>query len=71
MQTEFLGDTISSQVREQFAQLQELVEVLFFGQEAGCKYWEDTPGLLREKVGLSDRSDLRVYDLIGAAAEAI
>jgi len=63
MQTRLLNDAIIEQVREVFDQLQEPVEVLFFGQEAGCEYCEDTLQLVQEIVALSDKLGVRVYDL--------
>jgi len=63
MQTRLLNDAIIEQVREVFDQLQEPVEVLFFGQEAGCDYCEDTLQLVQEIVALSDKLGVRVYDL--------
>ena len=63
MQIRLLNDAIIEQVREVFDQLQEPVEVLFFGQEAGCEYCEDTLQLVQEIVALSDKLGVRVYDL--------
>jgi alkyl hydroperoxide reductase subunit AhpF len=63
MQTRLLNDTIVEQVREIFNQLQEPVQVLFFGQEVGCEYCEDALSLIQEVVALSDKLSLQVYDL--------
>jgi alkyl hydroperoxide reductase subunit AhpF len=63
MQTRLLNEAIIEQVREVFDQLREPVEVLFFGQEAGCEYCEDTLQLVQEIVALSDKLGVRVYDL--------
>jgi len=63
MQTRLLNDAIIEEVREVFDQLQEPVEVLFFGQEAGCEYCEDTLQLVQEIVALSDKLGMQVYDL--------
>jgi glutaredoxin-like protein len=70
MQTRLLNDAIIGQVQEMFDQLREPVEVLFFGQEAGCEYCEDTLQLLQEIVALSDKLGLQVYDLDRDAAIA-
>jgi alkyl hydroperoxide reductase subunit AhpF len=71
MQTRLLNDAIIEQVREVFDQLQEPVEVLFFGQEAGCEYCEDTLQLVQEIVALSDKLGVQVYDLDKDAAIAL
>ena len=63
METRLLNDTIAEQVREIFNQLQEPVQVLYFGQEAGCEYCEDALSLIQEVVALSDKLSLQVYDL--------
>jgi alkyl hydroperoxide reductase subunit AhpF len=63
MQTRLLNEAIIDQVREVFDQLKEPVEVLFFGQEAGCEYCEDTLQLVQEIVDLSDKLGVRVHDL--------
>jgi glutaredoxin-like protein len=63
MQTKLLNEAIIEQVREVFDQLKEPVEVLFFGQEAGCEYCEDTLQLIQEIAALSDKLGVRVYDL--------
>ena len=63
MELKLLNDEVAGQVREVFANLSEPVEVLFFGQKAGCDYCEDTLQLAEEVVGLSDKLTLSVYDL--------
>lgn len=70
MQNRLLNDTIADQVRGLFNQLQEPVEVLFFGQEAGCDYCQDTLQLAQELVSLSDKLSLTSYDLDRDAAIA-
>lgn len=70
MQNKLLNDTIADQVRDLFNQLQEPVEVLFFGQEAGCDYCPDTLQLVQELVSLSDKLSLSSYDLDQDAALA-
>lgn len=71
MTTKLLNDTVAEQVRELFDQLKEPVEVLFFGEEAGCEYCEDTLQLVQEVVSLSDMLSLQVYDLDKDAAVAV
>jgi len=63
MQPKLLNETIAEQVREVFTQLIEPVEVLFFGQEAGCEYCEDTLQLVQEIVALSDKLSVEIYDI--------
>ena len=63
MEAKLLNETIAGQVREIFDQLQEPVQVLYFGQEAGCEYCEDALNLIQEVVSLSDKLSLQVYDL--------
>jgi glutaredoxin-like protein len=63
MQPKLLNETIAEQVREVFSQLSEPVEILFFGQEAGCEYCEDTLQLVQEIVALSDKLGVQVYDM--------
>lgn len=63
MQPKLLNETIAEQVREVFSQLSEPAEILFFGQEAGCEYCEDTLQLVQEIVALSDKLGVQVYDM--------
>ncbi len=70
METKFLNNTLSEQVQELFAQLQEPVEVLFFGQGSECENCDDTLGVLQELVMLSDKLGLSIYDLENDAAVA-
>jgi glutaredoxin-like protein len=65
-----LNDEITRQIQEAFAQLQHPVEVLFFGQEAGCDYCTDTRTLLEEVVALSEKLSLHIYDIEADAAIA-
>jgi glutaredoxin-like protein len=67
-----LDENIKSQVREVFGELQNPVEILFFGREmpaAGrdeperCAYCTETKDLLEEVSALSDQLDLKVYDI--------
>jgi len=63
MATNLLNESIAQQVQEVFEQLQEPVQVLFFGKKDGCDYCEDTLQLIEEVVSLSDKLELSVYDL--------
>ncbi len=70
MQTKLLNDQIIGQIQEVFEQLQQPVEVLFFGRQTDCDYCQDTLQLLQEVIGLSDKLTLSVYDLDADAAIA-
>ena len=63
MTTKLLNEEVASQVREVFNQLQEPVEVLFFGAKEGCEYCDDTQQLVKEIVDLSDELGMEAYDL--------
>ncbi len=61
--SELLDDKVRVQIREIFQQLEEPVELLYFGSQEACEYCEDTRQLAEELAGLSDLINLRVYDL--------
>jgi len=63
MATKLLNENIAQQVRDFFDQLQEPVQVLFFGKKEGCDYCADTLQLIEEVVSLSDKLELSVNDL--------
>jgi len=63
MTEKLLNEGIASQVKEVFAQLQEPVEVLFFGRKEDCDYCADTLQLVQEVAELSPKLGLSVYDL--------
>ncbi len=58
-----LNDEIKRQVQDVFAQLQQPVEVLFFGKKENCDYCEDIRQLVEEVTALSDKLSLSIYDL--------
>src|SRR3972149_1791169 len=64
---ELLNEAIKDQVREVFTQLEGPVQVLFFGQDTDCEYCDDTRQLAEEVSALSDKLQLKVYDLEGDA----
>lgn len=70
MTTKLLNEDIAQQVREVFDQLQEPVQLLFFGQKEQCEYCHDTHQMLEEVAGLSDKIELAVYDVETDAAVA-
>ena len=63
MATKLLNEDGIGQIEDVFNQLQEPVEVLFFGRKAGCDYCEDTLQLVTEVVDLNDNLGLSTYDL--------
>jgi alkyl hydroperoxide reductase subunit AhpF len=59
-----LNDNITKQVKEAFdKQMQQPVQVLFFGKQTECDYCADTRQLVGEVVELSDKIEIRDYDL--------
>ena len=58
-----LNDEIKSQVSEVFSQLDQQVQVLFFGKQDDCQYCDDTQQLLEEVTALSEKLDLSIYRL--------
>ncbi len=67
-----LDENIRTQVQEVFAQLEQPVEILFFGSgdPQHCMYCEETKALLEEVSALSDQLHLQVYDIEKDAALA-
>lgn len=63
MTTKLLNEDITTQVQEVLGQLQEPVEVLFFGTKQDCEYCAETLQLVEEVVDLSDKLGLTVYDI--------
>lgn len=58
-----LNDQIVKQIQEAFADVQEPVQVLYFGSKADCDYCNETRQLLEEVTALNDKLELSVYDL--------
>lgn len=65
-----LNTEISNQVKEAFKQLDQEVEVLFFGRQEGCEYCDQTLQLIEEVTNLSGKLFLTVYDVDVNADEA-
>lgn len=63
MANHLLDDSISKQVREIFQQIDQPVEVLFFGQKEDCQYCGETRQLVEEVTALSDQLSVKTYDL--------
>jgi glutaredoxin-like protein len=61
--TDLLNEEVKDQVRQVFEQLQEPIQVLFFGRKTECEYCDDTRQLVEEVVDLSDKLELEAYDL--------
>ena len=60
---DLLNEEVKDQVRQVFEQLQEPIQVLFFGRKTECEYCDDTRQLVEEVVDLSDGLELETYDL--------
>ena len=63
MAEKLLDEGVIEQIREVFAELDQPVEVLFFGRKTDCEYCDDTLQLVEEVVAISDKLDLTVYDI--------
>jgi len=64
MTAKLLNESITQQVSDLFAnQIQEPVNVLYFGKREDCDYCADTQQLVEEVIDLSDKLDLAIYDL--------
>ena len=64
MEKKLLNDQVVNQVKEVFdSQLNQPVEVLFFGQQHDCDYCDDTRQLAEEVTAISPKLSLQVYDL--------
>lgn len=63
MAEKLLDEKIVSQVREVFAQLDQPVEVLYFGRKTDCEYCDDTLQLAEEVVAISDKLSLKIFDI--------
>lgn len=63
MQTRLLNEDVIGQIKDVFAQLQNPVEVLFFGKKSDCEYCDDTLQLVQEIVEISDQIHLTTYDI--------
>ena len=58
-----LNDEIANQVKGAFVQLNNPVEVLFFGRQEDCEYCDQTLQLVEEVSELSDNLHLSTYDV--------
>jgi len=60
---QLLNEQIQKQVRGVFEDLQNPVQIVFFGRQEGCDYCDDTRQLLEEVAALSDKISIKTYDL--------
>jgi glutaredoxin-like protein len=60
---QFLNEKILKQIEEAFAELQEPVQVLYFGSKDQCDTCAETQQLLEEVSAVNDKIELRTYDL--------
>ena len=63
MTEKLLDKNIVNQVREVFEQLDQPVEVLYFGRKTDCEYCDDTLQLAEEVVAISNKLSLKKYDI--------
>ena len=61
--TNLLNDDVRNQVREAFNQLQEPVQILFFGTKEQCDYCDDTLKLVEEVSSLSEKLSVQAFDV--------
>lgn len=59
----FLDEKIIKQVENAFAEMQEPVQVLYFGSKDQCDTCAETQQLLEEVSAVNDKVELKVYDL--------
>ena len=70
MAEKLLNEQIVGQIKEVFNELKQPVQVLFFGAKTDCETCEDTLQLLEEVSVLSEKIELKTYDLDEDAATA-
>lgn len=58
-----LNEQVIKQIQQAFAELQEPVQVLYFGSRDHCDTCAETQQLLEEVSAVNDKVELRVYDL--------
>lgn len=63
MSEKLLSEDIVQQLKDVFKQLQNPVEVLFFGSKNDCEYCDDTRQLVEELVAVSDKLHLQAHDM--------
>ena len=68
--TNLLNDQVRMQVSEALNQLQEPVQILFFGSKEQCEYCDDTLKLVEEVASLSNKLSVQAFDVEADAAVA-
>lgn len=58
-----LNEQIVKQIHGAFEDLQEPVQVLFFGSKKNCEYCDETRQLLEEVTSLNEKVELAAYDI--------
>jgi glutaredoxin-like protein len=58
-----LNDQIVKQLQEAFVRLKEPVQILFFASKANCESCAETQELLEEVAALSEKLELKLYDV--------
>lgn len=58
-----LNEQITKQINSAFAELQEPVEILYFGSKQDCEYCDETRQLLEEVSALNDKLRVSAYDI--------
>jgi glutaredoxin-like protein len=59
----FLNEKIIKQIEEAFAEMQEPVQILYFGSRDQCETCAETQQLLEEVAAVHDKVELSVYSL--------
>jgi glutaredoxin-like protein len=59
----FLNETIIKQIEDAFAEMQEPVQILYFGSRDQCETCAETQQLLEEVAAVNDKVELSVYSL--------
>ena len=54
---------VMRQIQEAFTDLKEAVQIVYFGSKENCEYCSETQQLLEEVKALSDRLELKIYDV--------
>ena len=65
-----LDDNITSEVKNLFTKLDKPVQLLFWGKKDDCMTCDDTLRLVKEVAELSDKINLKLYDIDTDAAVA-
>lgn len=58
-----LNEQITQQINKAFIDLQEPVQILYFGSKEECEYCDETRQMLEEVAALSDKIELSTYDI--------